>query len=313
LAALLSPLVKAATRNAPSPLVCVSAPSAGSGKTKLTQLIARIVTGTDAEVRPYNPKDPAEWGKRITAFVRAAAPVSVFDNVNGPFGDETIDRLITASTWSDRILGVSEAPPIPNVCTWLATGNNIEPIGDTVRRVLVCRIEVDDERPQERSGFRYDPIEDYVLDHRAELLSAALTILRAYHVAKRPPQPLPTWGSFTAWSEIVRAALVWTGEADPFLTQRRAAATMNETENEAHDFWIGVIENVAGESSMSIVTLANQRDARSVLGLREDITTYTLRRFVSRFVDKPRGGKRIRRDVDQKTHTPTYYVETIGK
>jgi hypothetical protein len=302
LAAVLTPLIKTAINNAPAPLVCISASSAGAGKSLLAEVIARIVTGGPAEMRPYNPKDPAEWGKRLTAFVKAASPVNVLDNCNGTFGDDALNRLITSQTWSDRLLGASEAPPLPVVGSWIATGNNIEPDGDTIRRVLMCRLEVDTERPQERTGFKRPLLADYAQDHRAEYLAAALTLLRAYHVAGRPDQNLPPWGSFTAWSAIVRGALVWAGAADPFLTQQRASAELTEPENDAHDFWIGVISETDGLPA-SVVALANSRGAREVLGSREDLTTLYLRRFVNRFVDKPRSGKRIRR-----LHDPLRYV-----
>lgn len=305
LAALLSPLTKAATKNAPVPLICISANSAGAGKSLLADTLALIVTGDHAENRPYNPRDPAEWGKRLTAFVKAASPVSVFDNANGAIGDEGIDRLITSSTWSDRLLGASEAPPMPNVTTWLATGNNIEPIGDTVRRVLLVRTEVDVERPDQRTGFKIADLAGYALEHRSALLSAALTILRAFHVAGRPDMQLASWGSFTTWSALVRGALVWTGLPDPWLTQQRASIELNEPENEAHDWWISVVEASDGTPA-GISTLANQRDVRSALGCREDMTPVYLRRFLGRFIDKPRAGKRIRRDGG------SYLVELIA-
>ncbi len=305
LAGVLSSLVKPATGNAPGPLICVSASSPGAGKSLLTGIASRIIDGKPPEIRPYNPKDPGEWGKRVTAFVRAGTPISVFDNVNGPFGDETIDRLITSSTWSDRVLGASDAPPVAIVTTWWATGNNIEPQGDTVRRVLVVRIEVDDERPQERTGFAVKNILAHTLEHRSELLSAALTILRAYHVAGRPAQELPAWGSFEAWSDLVRGALVWCGLSDPFLTQRRASSELHEPENEAHDFWISIIESVGDGAAPSITTAANARGATEVLGIRDSITTFTLKKFLRRFVDKPRAGKRIRRDGTR------FYVEAV--
>ena len=294
LAGLLSPLIKAATGNAPAPLICVSASSPGAGKSLLSDLIARIITGKSAEIRSYNPRDPAEWQKRITAFVKSGAPVNVLDNVNGAFGDQDLDRLITSSTWSDRQLGASEAPPLPIVGVWFATGNNIEPIGDTVRRVLTVRIEVDVERPQERSGFKRPLLAEYALENRAGLLGAALTILRAYHVAGRPDQGLPPWGSFGPWSALVRGALTWTGCADPFVTQARASSDLNEPENDAHDFWLSVVEESDG-SAADITARANARDASKVLGLRETMTPIFLRRFLGRFVDKPRAGKRIRR------------------
>lgn len=309
-AGLLTPLVKAATGNAPAPLFCVSASTPGAGKSLLTEVVANIVTGGNAEIRPYNPRDPGEWGKRLTSFVKAASPVSVFDNVNGPIGDEGLDRLITSSTWSDRILGASDAPPLPNVSAWWATGNNIEPIGDTVRRVLMVRIEVDVERPQERTGFKYPELARHALEHRGDFLSAALTVLRAYHVAGRPSQSLPTWGSFQAWSDLVRGACVWAGLPDPFETQRRASAELNEPENEQHDFWISVVDDSIDGLPTSVISVANSRNAEGVLGLRDPITTFTLKKFIARFVDKPRGGRRIRRERDPKGQV-RYAVQRI--
>jgi Bifunctional DNA primase/polymerase, N-terminal len=306
LAGVLSSLVKTATANAPGPLICVSASSPGAGKSLLTGIASRIIAGAPPEIRPYNPKDAGEWGKRVTAFVRAGTPISVFDNVNGAFGDETVDRLVTSSTWSDRVLGASDAPPIAIVTTWWATGNQIEPQGDTVRRVLMCRIEVDDERPQERTGFALKNILAHTLEHRSELLSAALTILRAYHVAGRPAQDLPAWGSFEAWSDLVRGAIVWTGAPDPFLTQRRAADELQQDDHEAHDFWLSVIESTDGTPNV-IAAQANAAKAAEVLGVRDAITGFAVKKFVRRFVDKPRRSKRIRRDGAR------YYVEAINR
>lgn len=295
LAGVLTPLVKAAIDYAPAPLFVVSAAVAASGKTKLTNLASLIVTGEDAEISPYNPRDPGEWGKRLTAFVRMASPVRNFDNVNGPIGDEALDRLITSNRWSDRILGGSDAQAMPNATTWWATGNNIEPQGDTVRRVLMIRLDTKHERPQERTDFAIPgEIEDHVRENRAGYLSAALTILRAFHVAGRPVQGLPSWGSFTTWSALVRGALVWCGCVDPFLTQKRAADELNEDDNAVHDFWLSLVPETDGTAG-AIAALANSRQAAQVLGLRETLTAHTLKKFLARFVDRPRGGQRIRR------------------
>lgn len=306
LAGLLSPLIKAATENAPAPVICVSASRPGAGKTLLADLATLIVMGQPAENRTYggNARDNTEWTKKLTTFVRMGTPISVWDNCNGPFGDEGVDRLITSSTWSDRILGVSEAPPLPNVTTWWATGNNIEPVGDTVRRVLLCKIQVDVEQPQLRKGFRLKDIKGHTKANRPALLTAALTILRAYHCAGRPDQNLPTWGSFEAWSDLVRSAIVWAGASDPFETQARASLELNETEHDAHDFWLTVIDESDG-SVPSIVQVAQRRDAQAVLGLHNGVTAFGLKALVRRFVDAPRSGKRICKSAG------TYRIERI--
>jgi hypothetical protein len=47
------------------------------------------------------------------------------------------------------------------------------------------------------------------------LTVAAITILAAYCAADRPDMKLPPWGSFEAWSALVRQAVVWAGAPDP--------------------------------------------------------------------------------------------------
>jgi hypothetical protein len=297
LSIVLSPLVKSATRNAPGPLVLISASSAGAGKSKLADMASIIVTGAKSEIRPYTPNDEVEWAKKITAYVGAGAPLGVFDNVVGQIGDAGLDRLITSSTWSDRRLGVSEAPPLPNVTTWVATGNNIEPRGDTVRRVLVVRLEVKEEHPQSRTGFKRPALEQHTLAHRAELLGAALTILRAFHLAGRPTVGLETWGSFEDWSALVRGALVWAGCADPFETQKRASSELNEGDTDAHDLWLEAVSSTDG-SPAAIVLAAGRLGVQERLGLREPLTVHGLRRLIARWIDKPRMGRCIRRVRD---------------
>jgi putative DNA primase/helicase len=84
--------------------------------------------------------------------------------------------------------------------------------GDLIRRTMLCRIDARVEQPETRV-FDNDPV-TLALDWRAELVTDALTILRAYHVAGRPGKPRPL-GSFEDWSDLVRGALLWLGDADP--------------------------------------------------------------------------------------------------
>jgi putative DNA primase/helicase len=93
-----------------------------------------------------------------------------------------------------------------------ATGNNLVISGDLTRRAILCTIDPKMERPETRV-FDRDPIAE-AKARRGELVVAALTILRAFHVAGRPGKPDPL-GSFEAWSDLVRGALLWMGAADP--------------------------------------------------------------------------------------------------
>jgi hypothetical protein len=63
-----------------------------------------------------------------------------------------------------------------------ATGNNLTIAGDLTRRVIMATLDANCERPEMRT-FNVDARTE-ALTHRPELVAAALTVLRAWHVAK---------------------------------------------------------------------------------------------------------------------------------
>src|SRR5215813_4478267 len=98
---------------------------------------------------------------------------------------------------------------------WLASGNNMQFQGDTARRVVPIDLDPKMERPEERTDFHHNPLTPWVQKHRPRLTVAALTIVKAYFEAGCPPQNVTPMGSFEQWSDLVRQALIWAGEADP--------------------------------------------------------------------------------------------------
>jgi hypothetical protein len=62
------------------------------------------------------------------------------------------------------------------------------------------------------------------------LVMAALTILRAYHMAGRPRQKVRPWGGFDQWSREIREPLLWLGLADPCAT--REGIIVNDPDRE---------------------------------------------------------------------------------
>lgn len=125
---------------------------------------------------------------------------------------------------------------MPNRTTLAITGNNLTLRGDLSRRVIRCRLVTAMECPETRDGFRHDDIEAYAEANQAELLAAALTILRAHAVAGFAACPVrrvqengtvveiaarPV-GSFNGWDRVVRHAILRAGLADPMVTQDEA-------------------------------------------------------------------------------------------
>ena len=203
----------------PSPLHAVDANAAGSGKSLLVDCISSIAFGRRAD-RMADPGDDAEWRKRILSLALAGQQLVLVDNLGTEFGSPSLDAALTATSWSDRILSRSEmAREVPLLATWYASGNNVILKGDTARRTLHIRLDAMDERPEERTGFRHPALLDWIAENRPRLAVAGVTILAAYFQAGRPTINLPPWGSYEAWSSIVRQALVWAGQADPAETR----------------------------------------------------------------------------------------------
>jgi hypothetical protein len=227
LAGLLSPLARFAFEG-PTPLFLIDANIRGAGKGLLAQTIGQIVLGREMPVSSYT-HDSDEMRKKITAIALAGDRMVHLDNLEGNFGNDTLDRALTTTRWKDRILGKSEQVDLPLIPVWYGTGNNVSVAADTTRRIIHIRLDVLEEHPEERTDFKHPDLIGWVREHRARLLTHALTILVAYCNSGRPTQYLTPFGSFEGWSRLVREAVVWAGLPDPCRTRTRLVELADTT------------------------------------------------------------------------------------
>jgi len=202
LAALLTAAVRPLLPTAPA--FAFDAPVAGSGKTLLARCLSYIAGEKVPGVFPTADEEN-EIRKRLLAILRMNKRVVVMDNVAGELESAALCALLTGEIYSDRILGESEIHTFPTRLLFLITGNNLALRGDLCRRVLTARIDPEIEQPWTRR-FDLDPAE-YCLEHRPEMIAAALTILRAGRL-NGPVLPDRT-ASFEVWSDSVRRAVVY--------------------------------------------------------------------------------------------------------
>jgi hypothetical protein len=226
-AGLLTPLARFAF-DGPAPLFLIDANVRGAGKGLLAQTIGQINLGREMPVSSY-AHDSDEMRKKITAIALAGDRLVHLDNLEGNFGNDTLDRALTTTRWKDRILGKSQQVDLPLTAVWYGTGNNVAVAADTTRRIIHVRLDVLEERPEDRTGFRHPDLIGWVRKNRPRLLTDALTVLVAYCNAGRPDQYLTPFGSFEGWSGLVRQAVVWAGLPDPCLTRTRLAETSDTT------------------------------------------------------------------------------------
>lgn len=214
LAGLLTVFAKPAIRGC-APLFIFEASVQGSGKSRLVDLISMIANGREMTRNAWPARDE-EVSKSITAIVLSGIPLVLFDNVKTVLGGQSIEALGTAVSWKGRILGESrESPVLPIQQVFFFTGNNCSVTADVARRGCFARLEPSREDPDLREDFRIPDLLGHALEHRERLLSDVLTVLRAFVLSGKTPQMKP-WGGFEAWSKLVRGAIVWLGQEDPF-------------------------------------------------------------------------------------------------
>jgi hypothetical protein len=210
--ALLTALLRGSLPTAPIYLVRADTP--GTGKSHLVDVIAMVATGQFCPVITA-AKNIEETEKRLGSVLLGGIPIFSLDNCTYDLEGELLCQLTERPVVNIRVLGRSEMPSCECRAAVFATGNNITFRGDMVRRGLVCNLEALDERPELRV-FQKDALEVAAND-RGAYVAAALTIVRAYLAAGSPPVSGP-FGSYAAWSTMVRSPLVWLNEPDPIIS-----------------------------------------------------------------------------------------------
>ncbi len=207
-----------------APMIAISAPTPGTGKSLLAEVISAIALGRSAAMLALGD-DEAETEKRLYSALLAGDPLLVADNIETPLKGALLCQMLTQSSVQFRPLGVSAMATVPTHTTLVSTGNNLTIIGDLRRRVALVRLDARTERPEQRK-FRRDAI-GYVRKRRGSLIRDALTIPLAYLAAGAPDVPdLAAYGGFSDWDRLVRRPLVWAGFPDPL----QPAEALRETD-----------------------------------------------------------------------------------
>ena len=196
-----------------APMAVVNGLQMGVGKNLFADCVAVLATGKPAVPMPYTRGNDEETKKIITSAFRTGSELFVFDEahvIEGP----SLARALTSITYTDRILGASVVAEFPNQVTWMALGNQVQVNGDVARRVFWIELRPTGANPQDReaSTFRHPDIRTWMDEHRPELVSAVLTIVRSWFAAGKPVSSRGTsLGSFEGWDRIVGGIVAHAG------------------------------------------------------------------------------------------------------
>jgi Bifunctional DNA primase/polymerase, N-terminal len=306
-----------------APFFGITAPTAGSGKTKIVAIVSIIAIGKPVPLTSWSG-EREENDKRIASILLHGDSFGAFDNVGdgASVGGDALCAVLTAAEYSPRILGSNRKPTLPTNVTWSFTGNNISYRDGLERRGLEIRLDANIENPEERR-FDFDAEQESVAN-RANLVAAALTILRAFYVSpdrKSVIDSLTPFGSFNEWSELVRAAIAWLGEPDPCDSRKNIKAEDPATGNlkmlvtalvqcPALDLanWYSPEQICVAAGNLENVGLASALK----LVMPKVVTPMGLGRYLSKFKDRVVDGYRIRKRLNPSTRAAEYLLELVA-
>lgn len=309
-----------------APMLLIGAPTAGTGKTLLANLIAIIATGRKAAAASLG-KTEEEFEKRISSTLRRGDPVILYDNITVPLDSELLCSALTEKNIHVRILGGNEVVDLPTNTTWIVTGNRIQVKGDLARRCIKCEMDAEVEAPELRK-FDFDAAIE-AMEDRPKLVAAVLTILRAWHICAERADLLSTFeplGSFQHWSDMVRGALIWLGEPDP-CGMRESIANEEPTSVSLTQLLVAWSECEALEpgtpyTAAQVLAIANNAGAYAEF---HNAWTNCIKSFngtfplaaMSQYLSKNSGrilsGRRIVKTVDKHTKTPRYALDIVSQ
>lgn len=211
LALVITPFVRGQMEKVP--LAVVDGLQMGVGKNLFADCVNTLATGLSTEPLPWT-RDDEEVRKVITAAFRTGADIFVFDEAHHLDG-AALARALTSATYKDRQLGASQMLGFPNRVTWMSLGNQVRVEGDITRRVYRIALRPTAPNPESRSNdsFRHPDLLGWTQDNRAELLTAALTLVRAWFARGCPtPSRGVSFGSFERWERIVGGIVETAGQ-----------------------------------------------------------------------------------------------------
>jgi hypothetical protein len=188
------------------PAFFVTAGKRGGGKTTVITMVILAVTGAKPAAAAWS-FDEEERRKAMLAHLSEGLAALVWDNI--PLGttisSPTLEKVLTADSYSDRVLGQSASVTVPTSTVMALTGNNIGPCGELASRSLVARLNVERPDPENRAFRHADPIA-WTLDNRGEIFACLYTILLG-NPQLQPECRQPAKTRFKTWWDLVGSAV----------------------------------------------------------------------------------------------------------
>jgi hypothetical protein len=214
----------------PSPLFYIGAGKQGTGKDLLASALTTIYLGKPVDTLPPT-KNEEELRKRMTSLLMLGQRCFRIGNQTKSIESASLAAFLTSDTWCDRQLGSNRMRVLENQTAAIITANNLQFDADLARRICAIRIEADVERPEERDGFKHNPLLEYCKANADQLAACVNSMIKKWIHAGRPLGKLKM-GSFESWSEVI-GGILEVNEITDFLGNLRDIKATSEDDAES--------------------------------------------------------------------------------
>lgn len=189
------------------------------GKDYLAGIIGILYEGEALEEPPINEVEnrgnsSEELRKKILAAFLAGRKRLHFSNNKGHLNNAVFESIITARTWSDRILGKNISPIFNNELEFSMSGNvGITFTADFVARARFVNLFWAPEDMNART-FKNPNLHEFVRNNRSEILSAIYVLVKNWFDKGCPAGTVP-FASYPEWARVVGGIMEAAGYLNP--------------------------------------------------------------------------------------------------
>ena len=198
------------------PLIDITAPREGVGKSLLADVLTAAVLGRTPIVRSLSSVK-TEVEKEIAAALRGAPESVIFDNVDNskPLDCATLASVVTQPNRAFRILGFSEEMFYENRATILYTGSNVEVTPELAKRLVAIRLS-DTGVPEKDRKVKVEGLLNHTIHRHFELVSSVLRMVKRWidQGSEEGPRNLHR---MRQWSRIIHGIMLANGFGEHFM------------------------------------------------------------------------------------------------
>ena len=309
--------------NGQTPLHSLEAPMPGSGKGLLVNALFLIATGGTPAACTFS-LNPEEFRKKLTSVLMEGRDLILLDNIpeNKEMDSPDLASVLTSPVWKDRYLGQNKMVTAKNSGAWYMTANNPNLSREIARRTIRCRINPETDKPWLRTNFLHKDLLSWILENRARLVHAALTIIQSW-IAAGQPRSKKRLGSFEDWAAKMGGIFEHVG-LEGFLENLDEMYAAADSEGEE---WRMFFEFILGKDektdklnrnhitpSMVVEECTDEELLMSIMGKgSERSRAVNIGNAFQRIRDRVYAGHRLVVAKDDKKRGRVYALEAVGQ